>query len=124
MNLHGIVANAIGAVNPLISVQIQVSTGSTTNADGSRTPAYAAPQTVSAQINALQYNDIVMADSLNIQGVRRKMYINGEVDGLVRSSNKGGDLVTFPNGTVWKVATVIEQWPDWCSVILTLQDGS
>ena len=124
MNLHGLVASAIGAINPLVSVKIQVSTGYSTNADFSRSPSYAAGVTVQGQVQALEYNDIIQADSLQIQGVRRKLYINGEVDGLVRAENKGGDLVTLPDGTVWKVAMIAEAWPDWTCAIITLQDGS
>ena len=28
------------------------------------------------------------------------------------------------SGAVWLVATVLEQWPDWCKLAVTLQDGS
>ena len=124
MNLHGLVAGVVGAVNPLVTVSIQISLGDTTNADGSTVPIYAPAIQVQAQIQALQYNDIVQADSLNVQGVRRKMYINGEVDGLVRAKNKGGDIVTLPDGSVWKVAMIAEAWPDWTAAIITLQNGS
>ena len=124
MDLHGIVSGAVGAVNPFTVATIKVSTGYATNPDGSRNPAYAAPQTASVQLQALEYNDIIQADSLGIQGVRRKMYVKGEVDGLVRAGNKGGDLVTLGDGTVWKVAMIAEQWPNWCCAIITLQDGA
>lgn len=124
MNLAGIVAGAIGVVNPPVTVTIQVSTGYTTNGDGSRAPAYAAPVSVSAQIQALEYNDIVQADGMSIQGTRRKMYVLGEVEGLVRVNRRGGDLVTLPDGTVWLVAMVLEHWADWTSCVITLQDGS
>lgn len=43
MNLHGLVAPYIGAVNPLLPVAIQISAGSLTAADGSRTPRYQTP---------------------------------------------------------------------------------
>ena len=124
MNLHGIVSGAIGTVNPLIPVQIKVSTGYVTAPDGSRSSGYAPPATVMAQIQALSYNDIIQADNLNIQGVRRKMYIQGEVDGLVRPGNKGGDLVLMPDGSTWLVAMVDEHWPDWTAAIITLQNGA
>lgn len=75
-------------------------------------------------MQALQYNDIIQLDALNIQGERRKIYINGEVDGLVRADKKGGDLITTPDGKVWKVAISLEQWPDWCCVAVTLQDDA
>lgn len=124
MNLHGIVSGAIGTINPLVPVQIRVSTGYVTNPDGSRVPGYAPPAPVMANLVALSYNDIVQADNLNIQGVRRKMYIQGEVDGLVRPNNKGGDLVLMPDGSTWLVAMVDEHWPDWTAAIITLQNGA
>lgn len=125
MNLHGIVAPLIGVVNPHIALSIQVSTGSTDTDDGKQTPTYAAPVTVLGQVQALQYRDIVQMDALNLQGTRRAIYINGRVDGLVRSENKGGDLITIVGGVnagVWLVALVAEAWPDWTKALCTLQD--
>lgn len=124
MNLNNIVAQAVSAVNPSTTATYQRSTGSTTNPDGSRTPAYLPAVQIQAQIQALQYNDIAMIDGLNIQGVRRKIYVNGHVEGLVRSKNRGGDIITFPNGEAWLVVMVAEHWPSWTSFIVTLQDNS
>jgi hypothetical protein len=124
MDLNAIVSGAVGAVNPPTLVSIKISGGYTTNSDGSRTPTYPLSQSVYVSLQALQYNDIVMADSLNIQGVRQKMYVHGHVEGLVRAKNKGGDIVIFPDGSVWKIALVSEHWRDWTSCILTLQDNS
>ena len=50
MNLHGIVAGVVGAVNPLQLVGIQISIGNTENADGSLVPAYATPGSITASI--------------------------------------------------------------------------
>lgn len=122
MNLHAVVSGAISAVLPPVNLVVQVSTGSVTNPDGSRTPSYAPSQTVSGFVQALQYNDIIQLDALNIQGERRKIYINGQINGLVRVANKGGDLITDDFGNIWLVAVVLEDWPDWCSVAVTLQD--
>jgi hypothetical protein len=122
MNLHNIAAGAIGIVNPFVPITIQISTGYTTSADGKRTPTYAAPVTISGQIQSLSYNDIVHLNGLNIQGVRNAIYINGQLQGLVRPDNKGGDLVTMQDGTVWLVAVVLENWPDWCKVAVTRQN--
>jgi hypothetical protein len=124
MNLHGIVAPAISIVNPMVPLSIRISTGSTTAADGKRTPTYATPITVLGQIQALQYNDIMQLDGLNIEGMRRKIYIAGKVDGLVRADQKGGDLITTPDGKVWLVALVLEYWPDWVSCAVTLQKNA
>lgn len=123
MNLHGIVSGAIGTVNPFETVAVYVSTGYSLSNDGIQTPTFDV-FTFSAQIQALGYKDLLQTASLNLQGTRRKMYFRGEVDGIVRMLNKGGDLVTRSDGTVWKVVFQLEQWPDWCSVVVTLQDGA
>jgi hypothetical protein len=194
MDLHGLARSLISVVNPFVPVTVQVSTGNTVNADGSRTPVYAtpglfvggiagnlltvsaqsngqiqkgqgltdeigliAPGTVvtemgtgtgglgtyevnitqnvtpevmqaafslSAQIQALAFRDIVQIEGLNLQGTRRAIYLSGEIDGLVRADNKGGDLITFSNGGVWLTAMVLEQWPDWVKVAATFQNSA
>lgn len=128
MNLHGIVAGAIGAVNPTVRGAIQTSAGYTTNDDGTRVPAYNPIQTnVPMQVQALQFRDITQLDGLNIEGVQRKIYISGRVDGLIRPENKGGDIITIADGYgkgVWLVACVLEYWPDWCTVAVTQQNGA
>jgi hypothetical protein len=121
MNLHHIASHAISAVNEFVTAAIQVSTGYTTAGDGSRTPTYAPAVLVPVQIQALQYNDILQLNGLNIQGTRRAMYINGDYEGLVRSFQKGGDIIFLPDGTVWLVAIVLEHWPDWVKIAVTLQ---
>ena len=123
MNLQALSVGAIAAVNPQTQLSIQVSTGST-NVNGDLTPTYAAPVSVSGQIQPLSTADIRHMDALNIQGVRRRVYINGQVNGLVRATNQGGDLITTPDGKVWLTTEVIEAWPDWCCFFITLQDGS
>ena len=124
MNLHQIVSGAVSAVNPTQLVTVQVSTGSTLGADGTRSPTYSASVQIPAQVQALSYSDMQHADALNIQGIRRSIYLNGEVDGLVRSQNKGGDLITLADGSTWLVQDVPEHWPDWTKCIVTMQDGA
>lgn len=128
MNLHAIAGPIVGIVNPAVSVTVRVSTGEyTTAADGTRTPTYDDVPNVPAQIQALSFGDIQKLDGLNIQGTRRKIYLNGKFDGLNRQEGKGGDLVVYPDGalwpygTTWLVAQVLEQWPDWCCVAVTQQ---
>lgn len=127
MNLHGIAAGVVGAVNPQIPLCILVSNGYTEVAGGERVPQYCSPVNVVGQVQPLQYSDIMQMDALNIQGTRRSIYINGRVDGLIRVSNKGGDLIKIDAGVnrgTWLVALIAEQWPDWCRALVTLQDGS
>lgn len=194
MNLHGIVAASISAVNPLVPVTVQVSTGpGATTAAGKRPPTFATPggltgsitgdvltvtaqasgkllkgQTltgtgipamtsivaqlsgtagglgtyrinreletplvdvaittaliVPAQIQSLTFRDLQQIDGLNLQGNRNGIYFYGQIDGIVRPDNKGGDLITFPDGSIWLVAIVLEDWPDWCKVAATRQN--
>ena len=124
MNLHGIAAGVISAINPLITLSIQVSTGSTTLADGTRVPSYASPVSAQGQVQPLSTGDIRHLDALNIQSVMRRIYINGQVSGLIRPDHKGGDLITTPDGRIWLTTEVVEAWPDWCSFYATLQDGA
>ena len=122
MNLHAIAKVGINAVNPYITVTIRQSTGYATNADGSRTPSYTTAS-YSGEVQPLQYQDLLKLDALNITGIRRKLYIDGAYNAVLRPADKGGDLVTLPDGTVWLVVFIFEQWPDWCSVCLTAQDN-
>lgn len=124
MNLHNIVAPVVAAVNPAVLATIQRSTGYTTNDDGSRVPSYDPPTPILAQKQALQYNDLVMVDGINLTGVRCAMYLNGNWDGIVRADGKGGDLITLPNGSIWLVVIVAEDWAEqdgWVKVICTQQ---
>lgn len=126
MNLHGIVSPLIGVINPFVPGTIQVSTGSTTAPNGSRTPTYSILPNISMQVQALSYSDLRQIDGLNLNGTRRAIYINGKFDGVVRSALKGGDLITLsdgPNVGTWLIAQVLEQWPDWCKVCVTLQNS-
>jgi hypothetical protein len=125
VSLHGIAVGVIAAVNPQVTCTVRVSTGYTTQADGTRVPQYSDLLNVPAQIQALSYGDIQLLDGLQIQGERRGIYLTGNFDSLNRGPQTGGDLIVFPDGTswpfgtVWKIAYVLEQWPDWCHVAAT-----
>lgn len=127
MNLSDLVAGYVGTVNPNITVQIRKSTGYTTNPDGSRVPGYAPPVSIRAQMQSLQYNDLVQIDGLNIQGERRALYLDGNWEGVVRPDGVGGDLITLPDGTIWLVVLVLENWAmvdGWVKVAVTRQNNS
>lgn len=124
MNLNEIVAPVIGAINQRMAASVQVSTGSVTAADGSRAPAYAKPVDVMAQVQPLTTGDIRHMEGLNLQPKGRAIYVTGAVSGLERVNKKGGDLVTFCDGSVWLTTAVLEQWPAWCKFSATLQNGA
>jgi hypothetical protein len=127
VNLHGIVRGAIPIVNPDISATVRISKGYTTDAAGNRTPAYTTFTGVQIQVQPLASRELAHIDYLNIQGELRKIYMYGNVQGVLRPSQEGGDLLTFaqiPGGTpqVWLTVTTLETWPDWCCVVACLQE--
>lgn len=130
MNLHGIVAGAVGAVNPLIVASILESDGYAIQASGKQVPAYKDPVDVKVQVQALQWKDLQQLDAMNVQGERRAVYIYGsEWNGISRIDERGGDLLIFPERPetvprTWLVALVLEKWPDWVKVAVTLQNDA
>lgn len=123
MNLQSIAVGPISVVNPQMPLSVQISTGNTINPDGTVTPTYLpAISGVSGQVQNLTYKDLQQLEGLNLQGLRRAIYINGLTQANVRVTQQGGDLVTTPDGNVWLVAQVLELWPDWCKVAVTLQN--
>lgn len=124
MNLHGIVSQVISAVNPREPVTIQFSTGSTTGADFSRQPAFSAPLAMLGQIQALTTPELRLLDQLNLQGAQRTIYLFGDVQGIIRVSQQGGDLITLADGSIWLTVTILEQWPNWVKAAIKLQNGS
>lgn len=120
MDLHGIASGAIGAINPFVIVQYVQSTGSITNADGSRTPGYAAPVSMSVQVQELSFKELQQVQNLNLQGIMRSIYLEGAAYGVYRGAGTGGDKFVI-SGQTWLVVAVPELWPDWCKVIVQLQ---
>ncbi len=63
---------------------------------------------------------------VSMQAVMRKVYMYGNVVGIVRADKTGGDLLYFPQvpgGTAqeWLAVVIFETWPDWCAVGVALQ---
>lgn len=125
MNLRQIANNATRIINPNITATLKRSNGYTTDEAGKRTPTF---EVLSGeiQVQAMSTSDLQHADNLNIQGVLRSVFMNGNWAGVVRTDEKGGDVLRFPqypNGEDcdWLVVHVIEAWPDWTRVIVCLQ---
>ena len=131
MNLQSITAAFVAAVNPQVNCLLKVSTGNTPGADYSQTPSYAPEVTVRAQIQSLTYRDLMQLEGLNLNGTKKAIYLYGNIEGVVRQTNKGGDIITMPDGTVWLVAQVLESWGQntsntterWCKVACVLQNS-
>src|SRR5579885_779737 len=124
MNLHAAAMGSIAAINPLVNVTVQFSTGDAVAADGKPVPSYAAPVGMQAQIQPLTARDLRQMDGINLNGTERAIYLSGALNGVVRVSGKGGDLIAFPDGSIYLTTLVLEQWPDWVKVVATLQNGA
>lgn len=122
MNLHGIVSNAIGMVNPFIRADLLRSTGYITQPDGSRTPTYTALRNIRIQVQGLTNDELKQIEGLNIQASKNAVYLSGDCDVVVRPERIGGDMLKF-GGQTWLVITVLEEWPDWSKVLVVLQNG-
>jgi hypothetical protein len=129
MILQAITEGVISSINVPTLVSIKQSTGYTVASDFTQVPAYTT-YGLYVDLQALTFDDLRQVDALNIQGEKRKMYVTGQVNGLVRYAAKGGDVVTVTdatstwNGTVWLVSLVTEFWQGWNSSVITLQNGS
>jgi hypothetical protein len=125
MNLHGIVRNKIGAINPIVPCTVQHSTGSETGPSGKRTPGYGPPVAMMAQVQALTTRDLMHLESLNIQGATHKIYLSDPINGVVRSTRKGGDLIALHDVVhglqTYLVTGIMEEWPEWTALTATLQ---
>jgi hypothetical protein len=119
MNLHGIVSGAIGTVNPFTDGIMKVSTGYTTLLSGKREPTFSQTN-VSVQLQALGYKDLQQIDGLNLQGVLKAAYVNGNFNGVNRPKQQGGDLLIIGADT-WLIVQPLEEWPDWCKFVVNLQ---
>ncbi|MFK2876893.1 hypothetical protein [Rhodanobacter hydrolyticus] len=126
MQLRALVNGYTQVVNQnLQAVPWLQSTGYTTDSNGRRTPM-TVTNTGSAQVQAVAGALLRHIDALNITGVLRSVYWYGNLQSVVRTDQQGGDILQFPEipgGPVrnWLVTTVIETWPDWAHVIVTLQ---
>lgn len=101
----------------------------TVNIAGSVPPgtAMTADLLVAAQVQALTFKDLTQLDGLNQGGLQHGIYLYGNVQGVVRARDVGGDLVTLlDTGETWLVNHVLENWSaqGWCKVAVTLQNPS
>jgi hypothetical protein len=124
MNLHSIASGAIGSVNQNIPITIKISNGYTTDENYIQQPQYTTINTV-GQIQPLSASDLKRLESLNIQSVDQKVFLSGNYEGIFRQLGKGGDILTFAYGNNsaqdYLVTTVLERWPEWCSLGVTMQ---
>lgn len=120
MDLRGIANNVSNSVNGNIPVTVLRSTGYTIGAGRKQVPTYAAPVSGFGQMQALDAKDLQQLDGLNIQGKIKAVYLYGELAGVIRPDQTGGDIVQI-DGKDWLVVKVLEGWSTWTKVACTLQ---
>ena len=123
MDLRNIANGISSTVNPNEVVTVLRSTGYTIGEGRKQVPAYAAPVTGPAQIQALDGKDLQHTEGLNIQGTIRAIYLRGSLAGVVRPTQVGGDIVQRADGSEWLVVKVLESWPTWTKAAIVLQGG-
>ena len=123
MDLRSLVNDVVQSVNDDEQVTLLQSDGYTIGSGGKRTPKYKTPVTVFAQIQALDGVDLKQIDGLNIQGTIRAIYISGELAGVIRPDQMGGDIIQR-NGQDWLIVKVLESWTNWTKAAMVLQGGA
>lgn len=123
MNIRGLANRAIQTINPNETVTVLRSTGYTPGPGARQVPSYAEPVSGIAQVQALDGDDLKQIEGLNIQGTLKAIYIRGELAGVIRPDETGGDLVKRKNNSeTWLVTKVLESWPGWTKAVIVLQD--
>lgn len=124
INVRAIANRRIQLVNENIPATLLKSTGYTTDAAGHRVPTFSRVA-VTIQNQAASNEDLKQTDGLNLQGTLRTVSIAGDLQGVIRAGNTGGDLLQFPDSTgtnrQWLVTHVLETWPTWCRVLVVMQ---
>lgn len=122
LNLHDVAVEVIQELNSNVSAQWYRSTGNAVNADGSLTPTYAVPATVSVQMQAASQRDLRQVNALNLQGRFVSLWLDGQVAGVIRLTQQGGDRFVI-NEQTWLTLAVPENWlgPGWSHCVAQLQ---
>jgi len=120
VDLRGIANSVSNTVNENIPVTVLRSTGFTIGAGRKQVPTYAAPVSGFGQMQALDAKDLQQLDGMNIQGKIKAIYLYGELAGVIRPDQTGGDIVQI-DGKDWLVVKVLEGWSTWTKVACTLQ---
>mgnify|MGYP001367661964 CR=1 FL=1 len=121
MNLRGVANGITSAINPNITAIGRRYKGEVMGPGRKPIPEYYPDEEVTLQLQPLSWGDLKHVDGLNMQGMMKSIYINGDYYGANRTLKKGGDLFII-DGLKWLVVDPIELWPDWSKVIVCLQE--
>ena len=121
MNLHDVVAGAIGSVNPHETVTIWRCTGVSV-AKGVVSPVYA-PLTRRAQIQAPSASDLQQNERVARAEHRIKAWINVPADTVNRNAQTAEDIIERDDGSYWLIVGIREAYEraGWISVLAVEQ---
>jgi hypothetical protein len=121
MNLHAIVAGAIGAVNAHEQITLWRCTGITTN-KGIVTPQYQT-ETRRAQIQAPSASDLQLNERVAKAPHAIKAWMDAPASTINRLSQTAGDIIQRADGSFWLiVGTVHDYSPEgWLCCLAILQ---
>ena len=124
MNLHNIVKNAIGAVNPHEPIYLYRATGKT-NVKGKITPNYTAVN-MTAQVQGLSAQDLELNDMLAAATHKAKFYLDAPADSIDRFSATTGDIIKRADGSYWNIVQVAEDFRGvgWECVLAVMAAGT
>ena len=112
---------ATAIISPPVLATISRSNGYATATDGTRTPVFTVISGIKAEVQPMTAQDLHQVDGLNMGGEKVTIFLSGELLGVLRIGQNGGDIVELPNGKKYLVVLVLEQWAGWVKVACVLQ---
>ena len=121
MNLHEVVAGAIGSVNRHEMITLWRCTG-VSNVKGIITPSYE-KSTVRAQIQRPNAADLELNERVAKAPQSIKAWINAPADTINRVDQSAGDIIQRADGTYWLIVAIRESYATegWLSVLAVEQ---
>lgn len=121
MNLHEVVADAIGSVNRHEMITLWRCTG-ISNIKGVVTPSYE-KSTLRAQIQRPSAADLELNERVARAKQSIKAWINAPADTINRVDQSAGDVIQRADGTYWLIVSVPESFAGegWISVLAVEQ---
>lgn len=121
MNLHEVVAGAIGSVNRHEMITLWRCTG-VSNVKGVITPTYE-KSTVRAQIQRPSAADLELNERVARAPQSIKVWLNAPADTINRVDQSAGDIIQRADGTYWLIVAIRESYATegWLSVLAVEQ---
>lgn len=125
-SLFAMAAAATHAVLPCIVATLRMSDGYDTQPDGTTRPRYN-DVLVSVRIQPASAADLALHEGLGQNTLTRTVYMPGEIKGVDRAHQFGGDLLLF-EGATWLVTGQPELWSEtqggvkWSRLLVTRQE--